>query len=48
MAHSPKPYYKTPRRTWYVEVDRVQHVLGKHPADLPEPKKGKKRLGSSG
>jgi integrase len=41
MPHFPKPYYKAKRRTWYVEVDRVQHLLGKHPEGLPEPKKGK-------
>ena len=41
MAHSPKPYFKSARCTWYVEVDRVQHALGKHPAGQPEPRKGK-------
>ena len=41
MAHSPKPYYKPKRRTWYVEVARVQHALGRHPDGLSEPKKGR-------
>src|SRR5688500_4434241 len=41
MPHFPRPYYKAKRRTWYVEVDRFQHPLGKHPDGLPEPKKGK-------
>lgn len=41
MPHFPKPYYKANRRTWYVEVGRVQHPLGRHPDGLPEPKKGK-------
>ena len=41
MAHSPKPFFKPKRNTWYVEIDRVQHVLGKHPDGLPPPvKKG--------
>ncbi|HYT90303.1 MAG TPA: site-specific integrase [Gemmataceae bacterium] len=41
MPHEPRPFYKTHRRTWYVEVGRFQHKLGKHPDGLPEPKKGK-------
>jgi hypothetical protein len=41
MPHFPKPYYKANRRTWYVEVGRVQHPLGRHPDGVPEPKKGK-------
>lgn len=39
MAHFPRPYYKVRRRTWYVEIQRVQHVLGKHVG--PEPVKGR-------
>lgn len=42
MPHFPKPYYKAKRRAWYVEIDRAQHVLGKHPEHLPEPVKGRK------
>jgi integrase len=41
MPHRPAPFYKPARRTWYVEVARIQHVLGKHPTGLPEPVKGK-------
>src|ERR1700734_3965130 len=39
MPHSPKPFFKANRNAWYVEIDRVQHLLGKHPADLPPPVK---------
>jgi hypothetical protein len=41
MPHEPRPFYKAARRTWYVELDRTQHSLGKHPDGLPEPRKGK-------
>jgi integrase len=37
VPHTPKPFYKANRNTWYVELYRVQHVLGKHPAHLPPP-----------
>jgi hypothetical protein len=41
MAHSPKPFFKANRNTWYAELNRVQHALGKHPEHLPPPlKKG--------
>jgi hypothetical protein len=39
MPHSPKPFYKPKRRSWYVEIDRVQHLLGRHPDDQPPPQK---------
>jgi len=39
VPHYPKPFFKLNRNTWYVEVGRVQHPLGKHPVDLPPPKK---------
>ena len=37
MPHTPKPFYKANRNAWYVERYRVQHVLGKYPANLPPP-----------
>lgn len=39
VPHHPKPFFKPKRSTWYVEGDRVQHVLGKHPDGLPPPRK---------
>jgi hypothetical protein len=39
MPQYPKPFFKPKRNTWYVEVSRVQHLLGKHPEGLPPPKK---------
>jgi hypothetical protein len=39
MPHAPKPFFKLKRNAWYVEVDRIQHFLGKHPIELPPPKK---------
>lgn len=39
MAHSPKPFFKPNRSTWYCEIARVQHVLGKHPADAGPPRR---------
>jgi hypothetical protein len=44
MPYEPRPFYKAGRRTWYVEVNRVQHKLGKHPAGQPDPRKGKDGL----
>lgn len=41
MPHFPKPYFKANRRTWYVEANRKQHVLGRHPKGEPFPAKGK-------
>jgi hypothetical protein len=35
VAHSPKPFFKAKRKTWYVEVGRVQHFLGNQPDHLP-------------
>jgi len=39
VAHSPKPFFKAIRNTWYVELSRVQHALGKHPEGAPRPVK---------
>lgn len=36
-----KPWYRKATNTWYVEVGGKQNPLGKHPEDLPLPKKGK-------
>lgn len=41
MSHAPKPWLRPSRKTWYVEIDKEQHRLGDHPADLPPPKKRK-------
>jgi hypothetical protein len=41
MPHFPKPYFKANRRTWYVEANRKQHVLGRHPKGEPFPVKGR-------
>lgn len=37
MFHDPKPFYKSDRNAWYVEIDRKQVKLSDHPADLPPP-----------
>ncbi|MFO0927869.1 MAG: tyrosine-type recombinase/integrase [Gemmataceae bacterium] len=39
MAHHPKPAYRASRNLWFVEVDKQQVPLGKHPEGLPPPKK---------
>ncbi|HEV3445237.1 MAG TPA: tyrosine-type recombinase/integrase [Gemmataceae bacterium] len=39
MPHFPKPFFKAHRDTWYVEINRTQHSLGKHPEDVPAPRK---------
>jgi hypothetical protein len=39
MPHFPKPFYRAPRNTWFVELDKKQHPLGKHPEALPPPVK---------
>jgi integrase len=39
VPHYPKPFFRAPRNTWFVEIDGVQHRLGKHPAHLPPPRK---------
>lgn len=41
MPHTPRPFYRAPRRTWFVAIGRKQHPLGKHPEGLPEPRKGR-------
>jgi integrase len=35
------PAYRASRKLWYVELDKKQIPLGKHPDGLPEPKKCK-------
>jgi hypothetical protein len=39
MPPYPKPFFKPKRNSRYVEVDRTQYLLGKHPEGLPTPKK---------
>jgi integrase len=39
MPHAPKPFFKAKRNTWYAEIRRTQHALGKHPEGLPPPAK---------
>ena len=39
-ASLPQALLQVQACTWYVEVGRVQHALGKHPPGLPEPRKG--------
>jgi integrase len=39
MPHQPRPFFKANRNTWYVEVNRVQLALGKHPEGGPAPSK---------
>src|SRR5438128_1432041 len=36
------PWYRAATNSWYVEIDGQQHFLGKHPDDLPSPRKRKK------
>ena len=36
-----RPWYRAQTNTWYVEVRGSQVPLGKHPENLPRPKKGK-------
>ncbi|MDB5306888.1 MAG: site-specific integrase [Gemmataceae bacterium] len=35
----PKPWYRSAKSTWYVELDGKQHFLGQHPNDVPPPRK---------
>jgi integrase len=44
MAHSPHPFFRRPRKLWYVEIHKHQYLLGKHPEGAPPPKKNKKGL----
>jgi len=37
----PEPFYKPSRDTWYVELHRKQHSLGRHPQGTPKPKRNK-------
>jgi integrase len=34
-----KPWFRSAKSAWYVELDGRQHFLGRHPADAPPPKK---------
>jgi integrase len=46
--HKPMPAYRASRRLWYVELNKKQAPLGKHPDGLPEPKKSKTKGGARG
>jgi integrase len=46
--HRPMPAYRAARQLWYVEIDKKQIPLGKHPDGLPEPKKSKTKGGARG
>jgi integrase len=39
MPHYPKPFFKSTRNTWYVQVGPSQFSLGRHPEGAPPPKK---------
>jgi integrase len=39
MAHHPFPFFRAPRSTWFVEVNKKQIPLGKHPKHVPPPEK---------
>jgi hypothetical protein len=34
----PKPWFREQTQSWYVEINGVQHPLGKHPTKEPPPK----------
>jgi integrase len=36
------PWYWAAKNAWYVEIGAVRHNLGKHPEDVPSPRKRKK------
>ena len=46
--HKPLPADCASRKLWYVEIDKKQIPLGKHPEGLPEPKKTKTKGGERG
>jgi hypothetical protein len=39
MPHHPKPFFKSSRNTWSVQVGPAQHSLGRHIEGTPPPKK---------
>src|SRR5262249_24622060 len=39
VPHYPFPFYRSERKTWFVEINKRQLNLGKHPAGLPVPEK---------
>ncbi len=41
MPHEPRPIFRASRNNRYVEVEKKQHVLGKHPKGVPAPKKNR-------
>jgi integrase len=41
MRKTAKPWYRRFNNTWYVCLNEQQIPLGKHPEDVPPPKKGK-------
>lgn len=42
MARPRKPWYRSDRNAWFVEIDGKQVPLGEHPASLPPPQKSAK------
>lgn len=38
----PSPFFKASRQTWYVELHRKQHSLGRHPQGAATPKRNRK------
>jgi integrase len=40
MPHQPWPFFRAPRNTWFVELNKKQVPLGKHPRAAPPPRKG--------
>lgn len=39
MAHMPWPVYRADRKIWFVEIQKQQITLGKHPDGAPAPQK---------
>src|SRR3954471_8184559 len=37
----PKPWFRTSKNAWFVEIDGRQKRIGEHPPGAPAPKKGK-------
>src|SRR4051794_21522963 len=38
----PKPWFRTAKNSWDVEIDGTQRFLGRHPDNTPLPQKSKK------
>src|SRR5262249_45624255 len=47
-VHKPMPAYRASRGLWYVELDKKQIPLGRHPGGVPEPRKSKTNGGARG